>query len=154
MEVILTHTNKATCTKILLKICILILLLYFYSLGLQKCIALSSYRFWLNRVPVAKTFSDILYIIIPVLQLLLAAMLLHKKTRMAALYYIIISQLAYVVLIGYIFYFTPYLVWPWHPFWTKADWFEILLLTLSTAWLAFVSLKLHMKLLKIEKRLF
>lgn len=154
MKITAINIRKAYRSESLLQIFTVILILYFYCLGLQKFLALNSFRFWLLRIPGAKNFADILYILIPVLQLLSAAMLLHKKTRMAALIYITATQLIYIGWIIYIFFLTPYLVWPWRPLWPKANWFQILLLTLAIAWLALASLKLNTKPSNTEKRLF
>jgi len=147
----ITHHIKSPAI-VLTTIFIGILVLYHYYIGMQEVLKFNHFCFWLQHAPIIKPWAAILGYLVPALQLALAGMLLLRKTRRCALTVIVVQHLVYFVWVGYVFYATPYLFWPWMAI--NNNWFYKFLEILTVAWMAFGCLRLFIKAHKSKVRLF
>lgn len=143
METTIKHNTKFYKRVSFTNILVGILIIYLYYMGLLKLLWFNSFHFWLKNTPPIKPLAEFLAYFVPALQLTLAGMLFSSKTRSTALSIIILKHLIYFFWIVYLFYGTPYLIWPWQAF--ENNWFYKLLEILVISWIAIWCIRSSLK---------
>lgn len=146
METTIKRSTKFNKRLSFTNVMVGILIVYLYYMGFNKLLWFNSFHFWLKNAPPIPQVNVLVYLV-PALQLTLAGMLFSIKTRSIALIIMILEHLIYFFWIVYLFYGTPYLIWPWQAF--GNNWFYKLLEILTASWTAIWCLRLSLKVNKI-----
>lgn len=119
------------------------LIIYFFYEGIQKIAYWGQYQFWLSHTPLIKNAGNILVWLIPILELSIVFLLIVPKWQRIVFLIIIITQLAFVIWIAYVYLFTGYLFWPYHALWEEPTWMQKISIALALSWLAFAGLMIQ-----------
>ena len=72
-------------TQIVTAICLALSMLFIYT-AVSKMVNLETFRFRLEKMPYIKTYASSLYLLVPISELVIAALLFFNKYRLLALY--------------------------------------------------------------------
>jgi hypothetical protein len=116
-------------------ICFILILNFFYE-GIYKIAHFNSYSFWVTHTPVLHHVAPFLKYFVPLAEVAASVMILTPYTRNAALYSIIIGEVAMILWVVYTLIFTGWLIFPFYTLWNNPNWMEKMLYALLLSWLA------------------
>lgn len=124
--------------KYVIEICCLGIALQLYYAGIQQLLSRDLYAGWLSRSPLLTHYVPLLLFLVPIGQLVVAFLVVVRRTRIVGLYLFITGSLLFIGWILYVYVFTGYLFWPYAAWWGEATWLQKISYQLVLAWVALV----------------
>lgn len=125
--------------KVLLEGSAAILTVNFLYEGIYKILNFKGFTLWLRHAPLIAPFSNVLNVLIPTIEIVIAFMLVTSFRR-AAFWASIISLLLFVSWVVSAYLFTDRLFWPYHWLWTRPSWAQKMTVAIVLTWIAFISI--------------
>ena len=118
-------------------ICLLLAIELFYE-GVSKLFVLASYRAFLQHMPYVAPVSSVLFVLIPFVELGLAAGLAFSKRQGTMLLVTIGALILFVIWICCVYFVAHVVSWPFDGFWPRTIWLHKISLALVMSWLALI----------------
>jgi uncharacterized membrane protein YphA (DoxX/SURF4 family) len=153
---LIENISKVTTTKKILSIswvnkdffieivCFLLMIYFFYE-GIYKIVHLSGYGNWLFDKPYLGAISGFLKFAIPIFEIALSVLLLTPFKKRMVLYFVLLSQIIFVIWILNIFPFKRLIFNPYHSYWIRPRWFDKIIFTLCVSWVSLIGIYLLTK---------
>jgi uncharacterized membrane protein len=129
--------------RIIAESLVLVIVLYFFQDGLYKIWNWQAYGNWLRNAPYLHSLAGICKYLATVAELEISFGLLFGVIRRAVLYGALISLVATMILVLTSCILSKHLIFPFHPLWKHATWFDILLIDLLLCWIIAAALFLE-----------
>ncbi|MHA4806562.1 MauE/DoxX family redox-associated membrane protein [Flavitalea flava] len=123
-------------------ICFALLLNFFYD-GIYKLVHIQEYQFWLKHAAFVKLMPGYFTYTIPLVEVVLAILILIPLSRVFALYLSMILPIIFILYVMSSFLFSPLIFWPFHGLWAHPSWMQKMVYSLLLSWLAFTAIVIY-----------
>ena len=136
-------------THMVTGICLVLSMLFIYT-AVSKMLHLDTFRFQLEKMPYIKTYASLLYLMVPILELVISGLLLFTKYRMLALYTSLTLLFLFTGYIGFVLRFSDTVPCSCGGVLSSLGWIEHIIFNFLFMVLCLWAIVLHRKIYRLK----